>query len=556
MATYEMIDVITKLKSLGYYNEGLNEAKDAICKHCGCHFDSPNKDCDCAHDGADPADDCWVTPEAYKNMYEAKKKMVKDPKTGKMVPDYAIDGKGKDDLKKEEVKESIVREGIDTDSAFNAIMKKDPGDEGIGYVFDKFASKMTDQDADELAKKLGEFYPEWYEQHYQDEGVEEAITITADSPDDLPALQRIMKLAGMEPVGQDMMPQSDAPHMSMKSDGDINANDDCGCEDETPEGFANSMGKEKDQEKYSVDSLEKQYGKTEIKKLPRKFSMRGDNPLEDIEEALRQEYITFVNESADVKKKTDLSEQQLNEAFFIPAVLWGIRIGSAVATAYFSYATIQKLIKMYEDGNGDWSVYIQALPLTEETPSAECGEFFKQNGYAKEGWCNLTSDYGKGPDQAAVALIRNLYIDIALMFVGGGAYKFSANMLKKLKANKKAANDLEETGKKLVEELAKQKKVPTISKPQDITKVNQSVLKGIAAIKNADIMLDVQGKMRVLTNLKTGEKIFLDPTNPKVANLLKRLEKFDGNTDITSMFNTLKKYQPSNVSSSGIILPK
>ena len=59
MATHEMIDVITKLKSLGYYNEGLNEAKDAICKHCGCHFDRPDKDCDCAHDGADPSDDCW-----------------------------------------------------------------------------------------------------------------------------------------------------------------------------------------------------------------------------------------------------------------------------------------------------------------------------------------------------------------------------------------------------------------------------------------------------------------------------------------------------------------
>jgi hypothetical protein len=488
MATHEMIDVITKLKSLGYYNEGLNEAKDAICKHCGCHFDRPDKDCDCAHDGADPSDDCWVTPEAYKNMNEGKKKMVKDPKTGKMVPDYAIDGKGKDDLKKEDIKE--------------------------------------------------------------------AITITADSPEDLPALQRIMKLAGMEPVGQDMMPQSDAPHMSMKSDGDINANDDCGCEDETPEGFANSMGKEKDQEKYSVDSLEKQYGKTEIKKLPRKFSMRGDNPLEDVEEALRQEYITFVNESADVKKKTDLSEQQLNEIAFVAPLIWGLRIGSAVATAYFSYAAIQKLIKMYEDGNGDWSVYIQALPFTEETPSAECGEFFKQNGYAKEGWCNLTSDFGKGPDQAAVALIRNLYIDIALMFVGGGVYKLSKNMIKKVKANKKAAKDLEETGKKLVEELAKQKKVPTISSAKDITKVNQSVLKGIAAVKNADIMMDVQGKMRVLTNLKTGEKIFLDPTNPKVANLLKRLEKFDGNTDVTSMFNTLKKYQPSNVSPSGIILPK
>ena len=61
-------------------------------------------------------------------------------------------------------------EGVDPKSALDAIMKKDPGDEGIGYVFDKFASRMSDEDADELAKQLAEFYPEWYEQHYQDEG--------------------------------------------------------------------------------------------------------------------------------------------------------------------------------------------------------------------------------------------------------------------------------------------------------------------------------------------------------------------------------------------------
>lgn len=204
------------------------------------------------------------------------------------------------------------------------------------------------------------------------ESVNEAITITADSPDDLPALQRIMKLAGMEPVGQDMMPQGDTPDMTMKGDDNINGN--CGCEDEaegyanepdaqysttnditrlaglnglngsknpkdlrvkdpayhedeqTEEGYANSMGKEKEEETYSVDSLEKQYGKTEIKKLPRKFSMRGDNPLEDIEEALRQDYITFVNESADVKKKTNHS--QINEAiWFAPAVAWIASVG-------------------------------------------------------------------------------------------------------------------------------------------------------------------------------------------------------------------------------------
>ena len=34
-------------------------------------------------------------------LTEEKKKMVKDPKTGKMVPDYAIDGKGENDLKEE-----------------------------------------------------------------------------------------------------------------------------------------------------------------------------------------------------------------------------------------------------------------------------------------------------------------------------------------------------------------------------------------------------------------------------------------------------------------------
>jgi hypothetical protein len=39
---------------------------------------------------------------------EAKKKMVKDPKTGKMVPDYAADGKGKNDLKKESLQDRLA----------------------------------------------------------------------------------------------------------------------------------------------------------------------------------------------------------------------------------------------------------------------------------------------------------------------------------------------------------------------------------------------------------------------------------------------------------------
>ncbi len=46
---------------------------------------------------------------------EHKKKMVKDPKTGKMVPSYAIDGKGDNDLK-EKVSISQVKESINTKS--------------------------------------------------------------------------------------------------------------------------------------------------------------------------------------------------------------------------------------------------------------------------------------------------------------------------------------------------------------------------------------------------------------------------------------------------------
>ena len=49
-------------------NKSLFEAKDAICKHCGCHFDKPDPGCKCEHDSSDPADDCWVSPEEYKKM--------------------------------------------------------------------------------------------------------------------------------------------------------------------------------------------------------------------------------------------------------------------------------------------------------------------------------------------------------------------------------------------------------------------------------------------------------------------------------------------------------
>jgi hypothetical protein len=123
MASREMIDVLQRLRELDEKN--------------------PNVHTDALEN----------TEKLNPPVEEAKKKMVKDPKTGKMVPDYAIDGKGKDDLKKENVKESI--------------------------------------------------------------------TISADSPEDLPMIAQIMKLAGMQAVTPDMMPDTDNVP-AMKADDNIN----------------------------------------------------------------------------------------------------------------------------------------------------------------------------------------------------------------------------------------------------------------------------------------------------------------------------------------------
>ena len=85
-------------------------------------------------------------------------------------PDKAVADQLSGMLSTVESNESVSKLKSNFDSAFNAIMKKDPGDEGIGFIFDKFASKMSDNDASRLARKLAKFYPEWYEQHYQNEG--------------------------------------------------------------------------------------------------------------------------------------------------------------------------------------------------------------------------------------------------------------------------------------------------------------------------------------------------------------------------------------------------
>jgi len=287
MASREMYDVLERLKELDKNNP--NVINDAVEN----------------------------TEKMNPPVEEAKKKMVKDPKTGKMVPDYAIDGKGKDDLKKENVKESI--------------------------------------------------------------------TISADSPEDLPMIAQIMKLAGMQTVTPDMMPDTDnvpamkaddningspcgavvsktdkgvdfdldrdgAPDMSYDNSPDeqykgvedvttdagieglngksapqdIRVKDPspyadyeqrlaklAGIEDkETDEDFANSMGDEREEPTYK--GYDPDYAK-DAGMATRKTKMipanSGDNPLESIEDKLRTEYKTFKEELwnalSDGKESTD-----------------------------------------------------------------------------------------------------------------------------------------------------------------------------------------------------------------------------------------------------------
>lgn len=114
--------------------DAVKEARDTHCSDKCCGADTKAEDCtckpSCAHCNCNSVNET-LSPEDKKlvdKMYnkdgtltaigkkvmdhgkkdkkpavkEAKKKMVKDPKTGKMVPDYAADGKGKNDLTKKE----------------------------------------------------------------------------------------------------------------------------------------------------------------------------------------------------------------------------------------------------------------------------------------------------------------------------------------------------------------------------------------------------------------------------------------------------------------------
>ena len=181
--------------------------------------------------------------------------------------------------------------------------------------------------------------------------MDEAITISADSPEDLPVLQQIMKLAGMSPVTPDMMPDGDnvpvmkaepgcgtptfdnAPDEQYKGVEDVTTQTGYGDtngpkhpqdlrvkdptpygdyearlaklagieseqveDEETDEGYANSMGNEKEEPTYKgydpdySDHTED--GKPKVRYVPSRY---GDNPLESIENKLMKEYQEYVN---------------------------------------------------------------------------------------------------------------------------------------------------------------------------------------------------------------------------------------------------------------------
>ena len=123
--------------------DNMKESKDTHCsdkccgadvkaEDCTCKPSCPHCNCNAVNETLSPEDkklvdkmynkDGTLTAIGKKVMdhgkkdkkpavKEAKKKMVKDPKTGKMVPDYAADGKGKNDLKKESLHKGELSEG-------------------------------------------------------------------------------------------------------------------------------------------------------------------------------------------------------------------------------------------------------------------------------------------------------------------------------------------------------------------------------------------------------------------------------------------------------------
>jgi len=121
--------------------------------------------------------------------------------------------------------------------------------------------------------------------------IDETITIASDSPEDLPVLAQIMKLAGLKQVGDQDMPQGDNLP-TMKAEPSVGGDCGCGEDDETEEGWDN----EPDEKYKNYDSEEY----AQIRQRGRKQNFvrsQGDNPLESIEEQIKKELEEFKNEN-------------------------------------------------------------------------------------------------------------------------------------------------------------------------------------------------------------------------------------------------------------------
>ena len=106
--------------------------------------------------------------------------------------------------------------------------------------------------------------------------VDESITISADSPEDLPVIAQIMKLAGMQAVTPDMMPDADNVPM-MKPDDNINGSP-CGAD------YDNSP----DEQYKGVEDVTTDAGIEGLngKKAPQDIRVKDPTPYGDYEQRL------------------------------------------------------------------------------------------------------------------------------------------------------------------------------------------------------------------------------------------------------------------------------
>jgi hypothetical protein len=133
----------------------------------------------------------------------------------------------------------------------------------------------------------------------QKQPVTEAIRITADSPEDLPMIAQIMKLAGMAPVTPDMMPDKEnLPVMK----------DEPSCGHAEPDGDEQEEGwdNEPDEEYKEYDP---NYANIQTRNRPQRFvRSQGDNPLESTEKELFKAYEEYLNEAKKYKKPMKMKE--------------------------------------------------------------------------------------------------------------------------------------------------------------------------------------------------------------------------------------------------------